>query len=108
MYHCKALGAGDIKLLSLLSVFSTQEQFFCVLVYIIAAAAAIGMLKLLHERILLERMKALCHFAGQTILTGRISVYDGNDRADRWNNRIHFSVPILLGYIGYLCIRKWG
>ena len=90
MYRMRALGAGDIKLLSLLSVFSDKEQFLCATAYIFAAAAIIGMLKLLQKKILIERLKTMFQFAGQTILTGRISVYDGEERESRWNNRIHF------------------
>ncbi len=107
MYRLRALGAGDIKLLSLLSVFLGKEAFFCAIPYIFAAAGLIGISKLLYRRILIERVKYLLCYAGQTILTGRLSVYDGEERAEHWDNRIHFSVPILIGYLGYVC-RNWG
>ena len=106
LYRCKALGAGDIKLLSLISVFSAKDQFFRGITYIFAAGAMIGMCKLIRKRILLQRLKTLWNYAGQTILTGSLSVYDGKRGDGYWNNRIHFSIPILLGYIGSLS--KWG
>lgn len=101
-YRIRALGAGDVKLLSMLGVFLSYHQYFKALWYIFAAAAIIGMLKLLRNRILFARLKSVLSYAGQTLLTGTVLPYGGNGRSDDWSNRIHFSVPVLLGYIWYL------
>lgn len=104
MYRIRALGAGDIKLLSLIAVFYTTKEFLCMLPYIFGIGAVIGVLKLLQKGILRKRLRILLLYAGAAFSAGRLLPYE-RDEKRYWDNRIHFSLPILLGYIGYMI---WG
>lgn len=98
MYRIRALGAGDLKLLSLFGGFLATNQFLQAIGMIFAAAALIGLLKLLYHRILITRLKAVFRYAETVLMTGKAVVYDGGNT---WENRIHFSVAVLLGAIWY-------
>ncbi len=99
-YRIKALGAGDIKLLSVLGVFLNKEQYFCTIMYIFASAAMIGVVKLLLRGVLLKRLRVLSRYARGVAETGLWIPYEcGETETVYWENRIHFSVAILVGYL---------
>lgn len=100
-YRIKALGAGDIKLLSVLGVFLGKDQYFCAIMYIFASAAIIGVIKLLVRGVLLKRLRALGRYVLGVVGTGMVVPYGSGE--DYWENRIHFSAAILTGYL--ICIR---
>ena len=104
-YHIKALGAGDIKLLSVLGLFLDKESYFRTIVYIFAAAALIGVMKLLVRGVLIKRLYTLGRYVYGAYRTGCLKEYGcGEPETDYWENRIHFSVAILLGYL--ICIGR--
>lgn len=99
-YRIKALGAGDIKLLSVLGVFLDKDTYFRTILYIFATAAVIGVTKLLIRGVLFKRLCVLGRYAYGAYRMGCLNVYgSGEAETDYWENRIHFSVAILLGYL---------
>lgn len=74
LFQLRALGAGDIKLFSVVGGFLDIKQLFAVMITAFFAAAIIGLIKLLYQRI----------FAGPT--KGKRTL-------------IHFSVAIFIGYV---------
>lgn len=99
-YRIKALGAGDIKLLSVLGVFLDKDQYFCTIMYIFASAVVIGVMKLLLRGVLIKRLRILGRYARGVAGTGLLIPYGSEEtETDYWENRIHFSVAILVGYL---------
>ena len=99
-YRIKALGAGDIKLLSVLGVFLDKGLYFRVILYIFASGAVIGVIKLFVRGVLTKRLCVLGKYAAGVLTTGYLAQYgSGETETDYWENRIHFSVAILAGYL---------
>lgn len=74
LFQMHALGAGDIKLFSVVGSFVTTERLLGVMVYSFVIAAALGMGKVLY----------LC--------------CAGGGKKEKWT-KIHFSVAILLAFV---------
>lgn len=79
LFQLRVLGAGDIKLLSVVGGFLEMRQLIAVMVAAFLAAATIGMGKLLYQRIFTEKPSGTMTF-------------------------IHFSFAILVGYL----LVVWG
>ena len=79
LFQLRALGAGDIKLFSVVGGFLELRQLLVVMIVAFIAASVLGLGKLLYHKI----------SAGKT---------DGN------RTLIHFSFAILIGYV----IAVWG
>ena len=93
-YLMGALGAGDIKLFSLIGGFvNFKELVECICISIIIGAVA-GLIKLLYSGIFLEQIKGGGqYFIG--LLSGDIHRYQAKSK----ENIIHFSLYITLGLI---------
>ena len=99
-YRIKALGAGDIKLLSVLGVFLDKDVYFWAILYIFASGAVIGVIKLFVHGVLWKRLCMLGRYAAGALTTACLPSYGSNEaETDYWENRIHFSVAILAGYL---------
>lgn len=79
LFQLRALGAGDIKLFSVVGGFLEMRQLFAVIITAFFVAAAIGIGKLLYQKISAKKT-------------------DGN------KTFIHFSLAILIGYV----VVVWG
>lgn len=79
LFQLRALGAGDIKLFSVVGGFLELRQLFAVMIVAFIAASVIGLGKLLYHRLSAKKK-------------------DGN------RTLIHFSLAILIGYV----VVVWG
>ena len=79
LFQLRALGAGDIKLFSVVGGFLELRQLFAVMIVAFIAASVIGFGKLLYHRLSAKKK-------------------DGN------RTLIHFSLAILIGYV----VVVWG
>ncbi len=103
----RAFGAGDIKLLMVTGLYlGTVLNFRCI-GFAIAAAAMIGIAKLLIHKRLLSRFGALLGYGKslmENIRLGRdIPPYMTPERTDE-AAKIHFSLPVLIGTLLVLSI----
>ena len=99
----KAFGAGDIKLLMICGVFlGTSDNLWCIALAL-AAAAMIGLVRLLIHKTLLTRFGSLFRYFKKLALhykyrNGEIEPYLAGERL-RGFGKIHFSLPILIGAV---------
>lgn len=99
LFLMHALGAGDIKLFSVISGFVNLDGLCSCIFFAFLFGAGIALVRMLRERSLVRRMLELAFFAGCVIRTGQITCYRKNrNRKDV----ICFSVSILMGYLCYL------
>lgn len=100
LFLMRALGAGDIKLFSVISSCIGLEGFVEVAVFSFLAGAACSLFVLLHNRNLYGRIAYLSHYIRTALLTKSITKYDYE--SDGKQNCIHFSASILVGFFVYL------
>jgi prepilin peptidase CpaA len=101
LFLMRALGAGDIKLFSVIGVcsqFSFLMHCMC-WAFMIGAVLALG--RMIRNRNFMQRMFTFVQFGQQTIRERRILAYPYDN--DGKENRIYFSVAILLGFL-----LEWG
>ena len=95
LFLAGALGAGDIKLFSLIGGFiQLKELMLCIIVSFLFAAI-ISLVKMLYLGTFLSSMKCVVRYF-YSILQGNIESYQPESMK---NGRIHFSVAILFGLI---------
>lgn len=93
----RALGAGDIKLFSLISSICSYKE----LVYCMAAAFVIGacmaLVKMLYHKTLYTRLYMFASYLQGMYQEKQFKQYSSDVRDS--TNIIHFSIAILLGYL---------
>lgn len=100
LFLMRALGAGDIKLFSVISSCIGLEGFVEVVKFSFLAGAVCSFLLLLRNQNLYHRIAYLSDYIRTALLTKSIAKYDYE--SDGKQNFIHFSVSILIGYMVYL------
>ena len=97
LFLMRALGAGDIKLFSIISSICSYKE----LVYCMAAAFVIGacmaLIKMLHQKNLYTRLVIFASYVQGMYLEKQFKQYSNGVRDP--SNIIHFSIAILLGYL---------
>lgn len=95
-YLTGALGAGDIKLFSVVGGFLNFKELLWCILFSFVTAAVMSLVKMLYFRTFALRMrKGLCYIGG--LLQGKWEVYQRNQNEKK--DIIHFSLAILLGTI---------
>lgn len=97
LFLMRALGAGDIKLFSVISSVWNLKITGVTVVAAFLAAAIMSLCKLIYNRNLLTRLNIFWEYLYQTITLRKIEQYPGE--SDGKQNFIHFSVAILIGFI---------
>lgn len=109
LYKIGTLGAGDIKLFSLLGIyFSFMETVVCIFTAFIIGAM-ISFIALLWRRNLRERMVYFVDFLKDCISCGRFRYYyleSEKEKSAKEKSKIHFSLPIFLSIIFLLIMQK--
>ena len=102
LYKIGTLGAGDIKLFSLLGVyFSFMETLFCMFgAYVIGAVIALG--TLLWRKNFKERIMYLIYYMKDYFSMGYFRYYY-LDKHQEEKSQIHFSLPIFLSVLLFVC-----
>ena len=90
-----ALGAGDIKLFSLIGGFIQLKELIWCIVFAFSFAAVFSFAKMLYLGTFFPSMKRVFQYICN-ILQGDLHSYQPESMSD---GRIHFSVAILLGFI---------
>lgn len=99
LFLMHALGAGDIKLFSVIGSFLNFKGLCSCIVFAFLFGAGISMVRLLYDRSLMRKMWEFLQYIGCTVRTREITCYrESRSRQDV----ICFSVPILAGYLYYL------
>ena len=94
LFLAGALGAGDIKLFSVIGGFVTLEELLCCISLSFLFAAIYSLGKLLWNRRLFSSLQKVFSYV-KRLSQGGIVPYE----VDEEGNYIHFSVAILLGFI---------
>jgi prepilin peptidase CpaA len=103
MFLVRALGAGDIKLFSVVgSIWNFRVLFSCLLCSF-TIGAIMSLYKLLRNKNLLTRLNYFCEYMRDVFITRTILPYER--QSDGKQNLIHFSIPILFGFFIALCWR---
>lgn len=100
-----ALGAGDIKLFSVIGcLYGGRDVIYCI-GFSFLTAAGFSLLMLLHQRQLRTSLVQCFRYFHQIILKRQIIPYPGRDKPD---HLIHFSAAILCGYAGFMGVKYCG
>lgn len=97
LFLMRALGAGDIKLFSVVAgIWNLRAICYCI-IFSFLAGAALSLGKLLFYKNLGTRLRYFCHYVQRSLATGRIEAYDRG--TSEKETTIHFSVAIWIGFL---------
>lgn len=100
LFLMHALGAGDIKLFSVIGSCVGLEGLVKVVIYSFLSGAVLSCIVLLRNQNLYSRLTYFSGYIRTALLTKSITKYDYE--SDGKQNIIHFSVPVLIGFLIYL------
>lgn len=100
LFLMRALGAGDIKLFSVICSCIGLKGFVEVVKFSFLAGAVCSILVLIRNKNLFYRMVYFSDYVRTALFTKSIAKYDY--KSDGKQNFIHFSVSIFVGYVVYL------
>lgn len=100
LFLMRALGAGDIKLFSVIGSCIGLEGLVKVVIYSFLSGAVISCIVLVRNQNLYSRLTYFSGYIRTALLTKSITKYDYE--SDGKQNIIHFSIPVLIGFLMYL------
>ncbi|HKM34281.1 MAG TPA: A24 family peptidase [Lachnospiraceae bacterium] len=100
-YKLGMLGAGDVKLYTVASLYLAPNQFWCFLLCSLIIAAVIGVIRLVRLNNLRERIAYFCAYIVEVVHSGKFFLYLSNKTEQR-RASVHLAGPMLVG--GILCI----
>lgn len=95
LFLAGALGAGDIKLFSLIGGFVNFKELIWCIILSFVFAAVFSLMKMLYYGIFLSSMKRVWQYV-KGVLQGNLIPYIPRDEGQ---NKIHFSVAIFVGLV---------
>lgn len=95
----RVLGAGDIKLFSVISSFTGLKGLAEIIVYSFLAGAVFSLIVLVHNRNLSVRLNYVFNYVKTALVTKSIPKYDY--KSDGKQNVIPFSAVIFAGFLVY-------
>lgn len=102
LFFINALGAGDVKLISVTSVYLDGRFTISLILTSFFIGAGISCLRILKNKDFFDRMHCFTAYIGKSLKTKRILKYSTLNKGSSY---IHFSVCILFAYI-YLLLRR--
>ncbi len=96
LFLMRALGAGDIKLFSVISGIWNLKIAFITMGAAFFVAAVLSLWKLICQKNLFARLRVCGEYLHQVMVTGKITKYPRESKGKQ--NIIHFSVAILIGF----------
>lgn len=96
LFLMRVLGAGDIKLFSVISSIWNLKITCITIAAGFLTAAVISLCKLIYQRNLFSRLIVFWEYAGRILATGKLETYPRESQGKQ--NFIHFSVAILIGF----------
>lgn len=99
LFMIGGLGAGDIKLLSVMGCFFTAKEIFACVFISFLIGAVFSLLKMAAERNFLQRMEYLLSYVCDVFRNREWKLYEEEvqDRKEKNKGKIHFAFPVLLG-----------
>lgn len=97
LFLMRALGAGDIKLFSVVGGIWNLKLLYVTVIAAFLVAAAMSLCKLLYYQNLISRLCIFWNYICQVSATGKISKYPRGPEGEQ--NIIHFSIAILIGFV---------
>ncbi len=97
LFLMRALGAGDIKLFSVIGSIWGMKVLFCTIVVSFLIAAGMSFIKLLYYHNLISRLYIFGNYIRQVMTEGKLSRYPVESQGK--HHIIHFSIAILIGYL---------
>ena len=94
-YYLRALGAGDIKLFSVISIFIPTEVLIRFIIFSFVIAAIWGILKFIISKELHIKIMGVINHVKHCVETGEITMY----RPKGESSYICFSIYMLIGFI---------
>ena len=102
LFRIRAMGAGDIKLFSVSSLFLDHHQMFTIIYLSLLIGAAVGVFRLAKDHQIVSHLKNFQYYA-QTVITNRkISYYQNSNEGI---GILHFAGCIFAA-VGVICIRE--
>ncbi len=96
LFLIRALGAGDIKLFSMIGGIWGFQILLHTVVVSFLVGAGMSLCKLLYHRNLISRLWIFKEYICQVIVTGRLAKYPQGFQEEQ--HIIHFSIAILIGF----------
>ncbi len=97
LFLMRALGAGDIKLFSMIGSIWNLKILCCCIVWSFLTGAVLSLIKLLYQRNLTARLGYFFRYGGRCLRERRILAY--RQPSDGKQNTISFSIAILAGFV---------
>lgn len=97
LFLMRALGAGDIKLFSVIGGIWNFQMLIVTMAASFLAAAAMSLCKMLYHRNLVSRLCVFGTYLHQVFTSAKLSQYPKS--APKGRHTIHFSIAILIGYL---------
>lgn len=100
LFLMRALGAGDIKLFSVIGGIWNLKMLFMIIIVSFLAAAGMSFCKMLYHRNLISRLFIFGRYVRETVFLGRLQKYPIESEGKQ--HIIHFSIAIFIGFITVL------
>ncbi len=104
LFLIRAIGAGDIKLFSVISVFLSTEDTAYIIVASFLIGAFVSLLRILCRRQTYYRMGSLMAYARSCVAARKLLSYQPPELPGSY---LHFAVCILSGYLVVTGYRVW-
>ena len=102
-YKIGMLGAGDVKLYAIASLFLSHQNFLWFLLSSMTIAVVIGVLRLVKQKNVRQRIYYFCSYTAEVIRLGKISLYLSDlSKTEQRKATVHMAGPMLAGCI--LCL----
>ena len=98
LFYFRAIGAGDIKLLSVVGCFIGPVKVMDCILYAIAIGGVLSLGKMLYRQNIIERFRYLFGYFHRRLQTGSYEPYC-DDTKDKEEYAIHFSMAILISVV---------
>ena len=96
LFQMRVLGAGDIKLFSVIGGICGFQILFITVAASFAVAACMSLWKMLYHHSLISRLSVFGDYISQCLLSGRLLKYPRESEGKQ--HIIHFSIAILVGF----------
>lgn len=96
LFLIRALGAGDIKLFSMIGGIWGLQILMITIAVSFLVAAFMSLCKILFYRNLISRLRVFYEYMSCVLMSGRLLKYPGESQRNQ--HVIHFSMAILIGY----------
>ena len=104
-FRMHAIGAGDIKLFSVIGCINGSREILYCIVFSFLAAAGISLGRLLSQKQLWTSLAGCVQYFYQILSQQKIVPYPGREEK---GHKIHFSLSILLGFVACVGVNMCG